>query len=68
VSARPDTDLKTAERVTAGDKRKMLMEYPDIIYTKENHIATITMNRPDKMNAFTPEMSDSLYRAFKDSD
>ncbi len=46
----------------------MLMEYPDIIYTKENHIATITMNRPDKMNAFTPEMSDSLYRAFKDSD
>jgi 2-(1,2-epoxy-1,2-dihydrophenyl)acetyl-CoA isomerase len=41
--------------------------YPDIIYTKENHIATITMNRPDKMNAWTPEMSDSLYRAVEDS-
>ncbi len=43
------------------------MEYPDIIYTKENSIATITLNRPDKMNAFTPEMSDSLYRAVEDS-
>ena len=41
--------------------------YPDIIYTKENHIATIVMNRPDKMNAWTPEMSDSLYRAVEDS-
>ena len=43
------------------------MEYPDIMYTKENGIATITMNRPDKRNAFTPEMSDSLYRAVEDS-
>ena len=43
------------------------MEYPDIIYTKENGIATITMDRPDKRNAFTPEMSDSLYRAVEDS-
>ena len=43
------------------------MEYPDIIYTKENSIATITLNRPDKRNAFTPEMSDSMYRAVEDS-
>jgi len=42
-------------------------EYPDILYAKENHISTITLNRPDKMNAFTPEMSDSLYRAVEDS-
>jgi enoyl-CoA hydratase/carnithine racemase len=41
--------------------------YPDIIYTKENGIAMIKLNRPDKMNAFTPEMSDSLYRAVEDS-
>ena len=43
------------------------MEYPDIIYTRENRIATITLNRPDAMNAFTPEMSDSIYRAVEDS-
>ena len=42
------------------------MDYPDIVYTKENGIATIKLNRPDKMNAFTPEMSDSIYRAVED--
>lgn len=48
-------------------KVKALKGYPDIIYTKEDGIAVIKMNRPDKMNAFTPEMSDSLYRAVEDS-
>ena len=48
-------------------KGKVLTGYPDIIYTKEDGIAIIKMNRPDKMNAFTPEMSDSLYRAVEDS-
>ncbi len=43
------------------------MEYQDIIYTKEGGIAAITLNRPDKRNAFTPEMSDSLYRAIEDA-
>jgi len=43
------------------------MEYPDIAYAKGNGIATVTLNRPDKRNAFTPEMSDSMYRAVEDS-
>ncbi len=43
------------------------MDYPDIIYTKEDRIATIQLNRPDKMNAFTPDMSESIYRALEDS-
>jgi 2-(1,2-epoxy-1,2-dihydrophenyl)acetyl-CoA isomerase len=43
------------------------MEYQDILYTKEGGIAAITLNRPDKRNAFTPEMSDSLYRAIDDA-
>ena len=38
------------------------MDYQDIIYTEENGIATMTMNRPDKMNAFSPGMQDSMYR------
>jgi 2-(1,2-epoxy-1,2-dihydrophenyl)acetyl-CoA isomerase len=42
------------------------MEYQDILYTKEGGIAAITLNRPDKRNAFTPEMTDSLYRAIDD--
>lgn len=32
------------------------MEFRDIIYTKEEEIATITLNRPQSMNAFTPTM------------
>jgi 2-(1,2-epoxy-1,2-dihydrophenyl)acetyl-CoA isomerase len=44
------------------------MEYQDILYTKEGGIAAITLNRPDKRNAFTPEMSESLYRAIEDAD
>jgi len=48
------------------EKGSLEMNYQDIIYTKEAGIATITLNRPDKMNAFTPEMMDSVYRAIED--
>lgn len=43
------------------------MEYKDILYTKEDGIAAITLNRPDNRNAFTPEMTDSLHRAIDDA-
>ena len=43
------------------------MEYTDIIYTKEGNIATITLDRAERMNAFTPEMSHSIYRAVQDT-
>lgn len=43
------------------------MDYPDIIYAKEGHVATITMNRPDQMNSFSAQMSNSIYRAIEDS-
>jgi len=43
------------------------MDYQGIIYTKEEGIATITLNRPERMNAFSPEMQDSIYRAIDDA-
>ena len=43
------------------------MEYPDIIYTKEDHIATVTLNRPERMNAFSGAMIDSIIRAFENA-
>ena len=42
------------------------MDYQDIIYTKKEGIATITLNRPDKLNAFTPEMMANIGRAVGD--
>ncbi len=43
------------------------MEYPDIIYTKEGRVATITLNRPERMNAFSSAMIDSIQRALQDA-
>lgn len=43
------------------------MDYPDIIYTKEEGIATITLNRPDKRNAFTTDMQESIHLAIEDA-
>ena len=32
------------------------MEQPHVLYEVEDHVATITLNRPEARNAFTPEM------------
>jgi 2-(1,2-epoxy-1,2-dihydrophenyl)acetyl-CoA isomerase len=50
-----------------NQKGSLEMEYEDIIYTKENGIATLTLNRPDKMNAFTPGISAGIQRAVNDA-
>jgi naphthoate synthase len=42
-------------------------DYQDIIYEKSNGIAKITINRPEKRNAFRPETTQELYNAFEDA-
>jgi enoyl-CoA hydratase/carnithine racemase len=39
------------------------MHYQYIILEKQDKIATITLNRPDKLNAFNPQMYEELRRA-----
>jgi enoyl-CoA hydratase len=41
---------------------------PDFLYEKQDHIAIMTWNRPEKRNCFTPEMIDALYAALEDFD
>ncbi len=43
------------------------VEYEDIIYNKEGYVATITLNRPERMNAFTGAMINSIGQALQDA-
>jgi len=43
------------------------MEYKTIIYEKEGGIATITLNRPDKLNAVGGGMGEELPQAFEEA-
>ncbi len=40
------------------------MEFSDLLYAVEDGVATITINRPDKYNAFRGQTCDELIRAF----
>lgn len=44
------------------------MSYKDLIYGVEDRIATITLNRPDRMNALTPNLVRELHAAFDAAD
>ena len=44
------------------------MAYETIIYEKQNGVATITLNRPQSLNAFIPQMNQEILQALKDSE
>ena len=44
------------------------MEYTQILFEVDDHIATITLNRPDRLNAFTGTMMNELIDAFDHTD
>jgi enoyl-CoA hydratase/carnithine racemase len=58
----PKTEPETGCDVT--EKR---MEFEQIRYDKSEGIATITLNRPERMNAFTPKMLDEWLAALQDA-
>lgn len=44
------------------------MDYQTIILEKVDHVATITLNRPDRLNAFTVELHAELVHALEEVD
>lgn len=60
-----DTDSKK-NMIGAMDWTKV-KEYEDIIYEKMDGIARVTINRPEKRNAFRPETVAEMIEAFSDA-
>ena len=46
-------------------KRERFVDYGDIIYEVNGHVARITINRPEKRNAFRGLTLDELTDAFR---
>ena len=44
------------------------MEFQEIRYDVDDHVLTITLDRPDRLNAFTPTMGRELIEAFDRAD
>lgn len=44
------------------------MDFHEILYEVKDGIATVTLHRPDKMNAVTPSMRKELIQAFHEAD
>ena len=44
------------------------MDTEEILYAVADRVATITLNRADKLNAFTSRMRDELIKAFESAD
>ena len=45
-----------------------MADYEQIRYDVQDHVLTITLHRPDRLNAFTPVMKRELITAFDDAD
>ena len=45
--------------------REIAMDYQDILYSVDDKVATITLNRPDRMNAWTPTMERDVRHAME---
>jgi enoyl-CoA hydratase/carnithine racemase len=43
-------------------------QYETVLYNVRGHVATITLNRPDRLNALTRQMEDELHAAMQTAD
>ena len=57
--------LASAMTVAFNEERQLMTEFTDISYEVDNGLAWITINRPERYNAFRARTLDELIRAFK---
>ena len=44
------------------------MDYQNILYTKDGPVVTLTLNRPDALNAISPALEQELHAALDEAD
>ena len=44
------------------------MSYQDLLYSVDEKVATITLNRPDRMNALSRSLEAEIYQAMDEAD
>src|ERR1700728_906003 len=44
------------------------MSYQDLLYSVDDKVATITLNRPERMNALSRNLEAEIHRAFDEAD
>src|SRR3569623_579708 len=58
-----------ARRNASGGRQEMAApSFETLLYSVEDGIATVTLNRPDKLNAFNTQMMKDMIAAFDETD
>lgn len=43
------------------------MDYTEVLYSKKDHVATLRFNAPERLNSFSPRMTEEFYSAVKEA-
>src|ERR1700722_7209762 len=55
---------RPSRRREGATRRKRMVPYADISYRRDGRVARVTVERPDKLNAYRDQTADELFAAF----
>jgi 2-(1,2-epoxy-1,2-dihydrophenyl)acetyl-CoA isomerase len=59
--------LKNENQILKGNKGGQLEMFETVQYEIRNHVAYLSLNRPDKLNAFTKQLNKEMEKAIKEA-